>query len=265
LKNHSIKNDKRGGTLKIALQLCVVLGLIVSSIGSASTQEDDTYRLRFDLSPVWQTVNRVQIPTPGGTRFDFTSLGRGPAWNYRIDGVWRVGERSQIRALYAPLSLRVTGVLGSNVSFQDQVFSGSAQTEGLYRFNSYRLTYRYRLTQSERLSLWLGFTGKIRDAEIRLTQGSISASRDNVGFVPLLHLYTTYFFSNSFRVVLEADALAAPQGRAEDVALLLGWRVHPHGELFLGYRTVEGGADGGGKVYNFAWLHYAVLGVGVSF
>ena len=251
------------------MKKCMLLGLILGFIGfssaQASSQEDDPYRLRFELSPVWQTVNRVQIPTPGGTRFNLTTLGQGPSWNYRVDGVWRVGQRSQIRALYAPLSIRVNGVLGSTVSFQDQSFSGTAQTDGFYRFNSYRLTYRYRLTQTERFSLWLGFTGKIRDAEIRLTQGALSASRANVGFVPLLHLYTTYFFNDSFRVVLEADALAAPQGRAEDVALLLGLRVHRHGEVFLGYRTIEGGADGGGKVYNFAWLHYAVLGLGISF
>ena len=231
----------------------------------ADSRDDDVYRIRFELSPVWQTVNRVQIPMPGGTRFDFTQLGRGPAWNYRVDAGWRVGARSQIRALFAPLSIRVKGTLGSDVSFQNQLFSGSTATDGVYRFNSYRLTYRYQVSASERYSLWLGFTGKIRDAEIKLTQGSLSASRDNVGFVPLLHFYGTYFMNEFLRGVLEVDALAAPQGRAEDIALLLGWKVHPQGELFFGYRMIEGGADGGGKVYNFAWLHYAVLGLGFSF
>jgi len=243
--------------------LCLVLWMEASA--KADMREDSRYRMRLEVSPVWQTVNRVQIPMPGGTRFDLTSLGRGPSWNYRFDAVWRVGERSQIRGLYAPLTLRVRGLLGSDVSYQNQLFSGSAQTEGVYRFNSYRLTYRYRVTDSEKYSLWLGFTGKIRDAEIKLTQGSLSAARDNVGFVPLLHLYGTYFLSDAWRVILEIDALAAPQGRAEDVALLVGWKIHPQGEVFLGYRTIEGGADGGGKVYNFAWLHYAVLGLGVTF
>jgi len=29
----------------------------------------------------------------------------------------------------------------------------------------------------------------------------------------------------------------------------------------VGYRMVEGGAAGGGNTYNFAWIHYGVLGV----
>jgi hypothetical protein len=223
------------------------------------------FGVRIEVSPVWQSVNRVQIPANTGSRFDFTSLGTGPEWNYRIDAAWRVAENSEIRALFAPLSLTLKGRLGSNVSFQDQLFSGSADTEGLYRFNSYRLTYRYRLVRGDDLQLWLGLTGKIRDAEIRLSQSGTSASRTNVGFVPLIHLLTSYQFSERIRGLIEIDALAAPQGRAEDIGLLIGIRLLPQLEGFLGYRTVEGGSDGGGGVYNFTWLHYGVLGIGARF
>ena len=58
-----------------------------------------------------------------------------------------------------------------------------------------------------------------------------------------------------------SDALAAPQGRAEDVALLVDYAWSQNIHALAGYRTVEGGSDGGGKVYSFAWLHYAVVGV----
>ena len=50
------------------------------------------------------------------------------------------------------------------------------------------------------------------------------------------------------------------QGRTEDVALLVGWDVASSVQAYSGYRTVEGGADGGGGVYNFTWLQYAVEG-----
>jgi hypothetical protein len=63
--------------------------------------------------------------------------------------------------------------------------------------------------------------------------------------------------------MLDADALAAPQGRAEDLALLVGWNVTPAVQLRAGYRTVEGGSDGGGDVYSFAWLHYGVAGIAI--
>jgi hypothetical protein len=64
--------------------------------------------------------------------------------------------------------------------------------------------------------------------------------------------------------ILDADALAAPQGRAEDVALKMGYRVGGRWTASAGYRMVEGGADND-KVYTFAWLHYAVASMRYDF
>ncbi len=53
---------------------------------------------------------------------------------------------------------------------------------------------------------------------------------------------------------------AAPQGRAFDVAFLLDYKLQKSFSVLAGYRMVEGGADKD-KVYNFAWLHYATVGL----
>ncbi len=58
-------------------------------------------------------------------------------------------------------------------------------------------------------------------------------------------------------LVLLGVRLAAPQGRAFDVALKGRYALGSRAELAAGYRTVEGGADND-EVYTFAWLHYAV-------
>ena len=60
--------------------------------------------------------------------------------------------------------------------------------------------------------------------------------------------------------VVKQRAIAAPQGRAEDVLLVVTWSLRPGVGLHLGYRMLEGGADND-EVYNFSWLHYAVAGV----
>ena len=54
---------------------------------------------------------------------------------------------------------------------------------------------------------------------------------------------------------LAGDALAAPQGRAEDIAAFLVYRATDRLDLKAGYRLLEGGADVD-EVYNFALLHY---------
>ena len=77
--------------------------------------------------------------------------------------------------------------------------------------------------------------------------------------MPLLHLRLAWDWSAKLGLLLEADAAAAKQGRAEDVLLALNWRLSPRAQLRFGYRFVEGGANVD-EVYNFAWIHYLAAG-----
>jgi len=140
------------------------------------------------------------------------------------------------------------------------MFPQGSDVDGIYTFNSYRLSYRYRLVDKPRLRLDIGFTAKIRDAEIALEAPGIAASKTNVGFVPLLHLRLAWDWNRKLGLLLEADGAAAKQGRAEDVLLALNWRLSPRAQLRFGYRFVEGGADVD-EVYNFAWIHYIAAGI----
>ena len=239
----------------------VALALLLAGPASAKASRLGAW-VELEGGPVWQSRNDVQIPAATGTRFSLRELGSGPALAYRAYAGVSLG-RHELRALWAPLTLDLDGTLPRAVSFQGETFGTASPVDARYRFDSYRLTYRYALVDRERWTLKVGFTGKIRDATVRLAQDGRVARRSNVGFVPLLHLSAAWRFAPSWELMLDADALAAPQGRAEDVALLVGWNVTPAVQLRAGYRTVEGGADGGGDVYSFAWLHYGVAGVAI--
>jgi hypothetical protein len=65
-------------------------------------------------------------------------------------------------------------------------------------------------------------------------------------------------------ILFEGDALGAKQGRAEDVLLAGTYKFSDHFRIRLGYRILEGGADGA-EVYNFALFHYASAGIVYSF
>ena len=73
-----------------------------------------------------------------------------------------------------------------------------------------------------------------------------------------------WFVKERLTILLRGDALAAPQGRAEDV--LLAAQLYPNEAitLRLGYRILEGGANND-EVYNFSLVHYAVIGATVTF
>jgi hypothetical protein len=66
-----------------------------------------------------------------------------------------------------------------------------------------------------------------------------------------------------FGILLEGDALAAPQGRAEDVLIAATYSFSDHLGLKAGYRILERGADND-EVYNFALFNYASVGLLIS-
>jgi len=136
--------------------------------------------------------------------------------------------------------------------------------DATYKFNSWRLSYRYRFNASEHWKWWIGITAKIRDAKIRLDQGAEVAEETDVGFVPLLHIAGSWFITPRWTAELEIDALAGGPGRAEDASLKLRYHFARGWSVAGGYRTVEGGADVD-EVYNFAWLHYSVVSVSLAF
>ena len=220
------------------------------------------FEVELEAGPVWQSRNVAEIPNDGSsTRFSLVSVvGKGPWPTARGYITWNIDDRHGLRLLLAPLTIREGGTLDRPVEFEGESFVPGEPVDAEYTFNSYRLTYRYHWRETARTSAWVGFTAKVRDATVALEQGTTASRKENVGFVPLLHLAGEWRLAPRWLATVDVDALAGGPGRAEDVALKLGYRVTPQLSLHAGYRTVEGGADVE-ETYNFAWLHYAVASV----
>jgi hypothetical protein len=237
----------------------VVMG---SSLVSVSASAESF--ISVEGSQVWQTKNDQRIPGTTGTLFSLSDLKSGPFTKYRIYAGHIWDDRHEVRLLYAPLQVSFDTQLPSSVFFVDSTFAAGTPTTALYRFNSYRATYAYHFDPVGAWKLAFGFTAKIRDAEVRLTQGALTRTKTNVGFVPLLNFQAVRDFGQDWSLRFDFDGLAAPQGRAFDVALFLERAVAGPLRAFGGYRMVEGGADND-QVYNFAWFHYATLGLRADF
>jgi hypothetical protein len=219
----------------------------------------------LEAGAVATSRNDVRIPGSGGTELSLSDELSSPAAPaFRVRAGVRLAERHLITALYAPLQLEARGTAARELAFAGQTFTAGTPLYAVYRFDSYRLTYRYSFLREPRGELAAGFTGKIRDAEVSL-YGNGVGRKTNTGFVPLLNIHAEWRpGGGEWGLLLDADALAAPQGRAEDVLLAVTWAVRPDVVLRLGYRMLEGGADND-EVYSFAWLHYAVVGADLTF
>ncbi len=243
-----------------AVALLALALIVAGPIGTAA-------RLAIDIEGgmVGSLYNDVRIPGDEGTDFSLTDdLSTDSAPYFRARLTYTVAERHTFSALYAPLTLEASGTAPADIFYEGETFPEGSELSGSYTFNSYRLTYRYEFTPRGRWSYGLGFTAKIRDAEIRVESDELSSSKTNVGFVPLLNFRLRYDATDRFALSLEGDALAAPQGRAEDVMLAAHYRLSDSVEVRGGYRLVEGGADND-EVYNFAYLSYAAVGLTVTF
>lgn len=209
--------------------------------------------------------NDVRIPGDGGTTFSLSEdLKADPKIFYRIRAGIRFLDRHTISALYAPLEIKSTGTLPGDIMFNGGNFDANSPLIAFYKFNSYRLTYRYEIVQKPKFEFGIGFTAKIRDAAISLAGGSDASVKTNVGFVPIINFRMAWMINESLGILFEGDALAAPQGRAEDILLAATYNISENFRFRAGYRILEGGADND-EVYNFALIHYASAGVTVSF
>lgn len=239
----------------------LVFMLLTLKIFSAETEAVEKKNFRFETEGAlaWQSFNRNQIPNSSeGTRFDLADFNRSAIFAPRFYLNYQLSEKHSLRALVFPFQTSGKKTFDTPVKFDGTTFSASQEINGKYRFHSYRLTYRYEFLNNEDWILKVGFTAKIRNALVALSQGSTSKEYSNVGFVPLLNFNAKYLLSPQWRLEFDMDALAAPQGRAEDVAIQTWYSFSPSWEAGLGYRTLEGGADNS-KVYTFAWLHFVTL------
>ena len=169
-----------------------------------------------------------------------------------------------VSGLIAPLTIDSSGSFGAPVDFAGATFAPGTPTRGTWTFNSYRVTYRYEPFRRDTWTFGFGATVKVRDAVIRLEQGGTMAEKANLGVVPLVNFKFERRLGASTALLVEGDALAAPQGRAEDIFAGIVADVSKRWSVKAGYRFLEGGADND-EVYTFAAVHYLAAALVVRF
>ena len=227
-------------------------------------QASADWSVDLETGAVLSGYNDLRIPGDTGTDLSLSEeLDTDPSHFFRVRVGKRFARRHTVSALFAPLSLTAEGSVPREVNFSGATFPAGADLRAGYRFDSYRLTYRYDFLLSERWEIGAGFTVKIRDAGISL-DGPVFAEKTNTGFVPIIHFRVRYLLADEWSALLEGDALAAPQGRAEDVLAAICYGFNEYVQAKAGYRILEGGADND-EVYTFTLLHYFVIGLITTF
>lgn len=249
---------------RTAARMAGIAALVVACAASPAARPAQAVELTVEGQVSWQQRNAVQSPNDASaTRFALDAItGDGPAVAPRVALRWplRGGEsRHELTALWAPLKLDGTGTAPLPLRFEGVAF-GPGAIRGDYRFDSWRVGWRWRWIDRPDLVVRLGATAKIRDARIGLAQGALRASKSNTGFVPLLHLSAERPATERWSWAVELDGLAGGPGYAVDAAALLRYRLDERWLLQGGVRLLDGGADND-EVYAFARFTGLTLGV----
>ena len=249
----------------VHLSKCLAVSLFIAS-GSAYAANSQSVEVRLSVGSSYQVKNDVQSPNSAlGTRFSLANtVGEGPLTAVRAQLRWQFKERHGMRVLLAPLSYTESIAFDQAVSYEGQTFTANTPLDATYKFNSWRIGYYYSLVQAERLSLDIGGTLKIRDAEISLKQGATASANENVGIVPLLYVAATFQLSDHVKIGADLDGLAGGPGRAIDLGLTLDYALNDSWALGLDLRVLEGGVDAE-ETYNFAQFNSASVALYFSY
>ena len=198
----------------------------------------------IEAGAVYTGYNDVRIPGDEGSFISFSDELNGKTSLFsRVRLGYMFGDRNEVLLLYAPLNLSYKGTVSRDIIFKGETFAAGSKLNATYKFNSYRITYRYHVLKKNKLG---GGSEKV-----------------DLGVVPLISFIAHWQPTEQFGLVLDGDALAAPQGRAEDVLLAVTYKATSRLTFRAGYRILEGGADNA-TVYTFSLFHYAVAGLTVK-
>lgn len=226
------------------------------------------FRLSLESGAAFSQYNDVRVPngeSNSGTLFSLQDDFKPTTTAFfRLEMSYLINGKHTVELTAAPLQIGYQDSQLEEINFAGSLFSGEG-IDGIYQFNTYRVSYRYRIVDNNQWNLDLGATILARDARIALEQGELQAEDTDLGFVPLLSFNLNYSPKDKLSFVLKGDALIGPQGRAEDIFAGINYPIGTKGlQLKAGYRLIEGGADVD-QVYNFAYIHFASLGLVYDF
>ena len=209
-------------------------------------------------------LNNIRNGTDG-TLFSLKNdLSTPPSSFLRLRAGFLLNNKHHFSILYAPLKSLVTGTIDRNILFDGKYFKANIPLEAVYKFNSYRLTYNRRITENNKFKFGLGLSAKIRDAGTSLKNKELLSENFSVGFVPLINVLANWNISQKAVIDFLGEGIIASKGRAIDLSLSGRYSFTKSLEGNIGYRLLEGGADGT-KRYNFIQFHFIFASLNFSF
>ncbi|MCC8145408.1 MAG: hypothetical protein LIO93_02995 [Bacteroidales bacterium] len=240
--------------------------ILLVTLSGLEIYAQSTWQLRVMPQIAFGGRNTVERPNGEGTRIPLNNDFKRKSdalFSPRFELEWSYNRHHAI-ATVALLQDKFEGKANQDILYNNVLFNAGNNIEAVYRFNTYRLGYRYRIVENQDFNFEMGATILLRDAFISFEDEEKKTKFDNVGVAPLLSYYIEWKVLERLSLLSYGDAFAIKVGRAEDIFVGGKYRFSPLISGMLGYRLLEGGSDSD-QVYTMAAFHYISLGIEVNF
>ena len=130
--------------------MIATLLLLGTAAWGEPVDDDARFGIGLETGGLWFSRNDTRIPGDTGTGFDMLDLtGSGPDFFARLEGHWDINEKHGLRVVLAPLEVSGSGELTRDTDFAGETFPAGT-TDGTYKFNAYKFTYRYTFADKVR-------------------------------------------------------------------------------------------------------------------
>jgi len=230
--------------------------------------------LHYETGPAYIAQNDGEYGA-NGTRYDADDVGqRENLLLSRRASLELTRGRHTAILLYAPFEATTQVALGRDLQFRDTRFLAGTVVEHRYLFDGYRGSYLYRLLDKGSLTLEVGGSLQIRNAEVafRSLDGAQRSAENDIGLVGAAKARLGYRPTvDGWWSSLEADGFSTfglvpgVRGAIYDVQLAAGHPVANGIDVVFGARLLGGGAKVDDRdIYNWANFVSFTAGVRVS-
>lgn len=239
---------------------------VIALLASGQIYAQSEFKVRLMPQFAFGGYNTVSNPNHTGTRFSLSKdlkAEHTAVFSPRLEFEY-IYRRNHFIAMGALLRSRYGGDAPFPIHFGNGFYDTGTPLSAVYRFNTYRFTYRYGVVDNPKFKLELGATVLVRDAMISLDGNGTKTSFYDIGVVPLLSYSITWQPIPEIALLSYGDAFGISKGRAEDIFAGIRYDCSDRFAVSAGYRILEGGSNGD-KIYTFALFHYLSLGFEVKF
>lgn len=210
-----------------------------------------------EFGPVNQERNLFAAPPDTGTEIDLATAENEFDITARMALIHHFADRHEWEAYLAPMELiefDPAETLPNPVSFAGEVFDpyDGANYETRYNFSEFRVVYRYRLWERERLSFRVGGGLQLSDTFLRIKEYDGEVDDDNLVkeaeagetlLNPIASARVDFKLTRRWSLRYEVDGFPGKNASYLNQAFMLDWQPTPMWHLALGGRFIDWEVD----------------------